>query len=118
MMKQIHRRTFLRSAGVAMSLPVLQSFGKAPKDVRRMLAICAPLGIHTPNLFPKQAGKDYEVTPYLKPLQKLRSKVSVISGLQHPMVDGGHSAERSFLTGAAHPGHGRQVSFAAPLPEI
>ncbi len=73
-----------------------------------MVAICAPLGIHTPNLFPKTAGTDYEVTPYLEPLQSVRDKFSVISGLMHPLVDGGHNAERSFLTGAAHPG---QPSF-------
>lgn len=73
-----------------------------------MVAICAPLGIHTPFLFPEKAGKDYEPTPYLEPLQSLREKVTVMSGLEHPMVDGGHDAERSFLTAAAHPG---QPSF-------
>ena len=73
-----------------------------------MVAICAPLGIHTPFLFPQTAGRDYEVTKYLEPLQEARDKVSVISGLMHPMVDGGHNAEKSFLTGAAHPG---QPSF-------
>lgn len=77
-------------------------------EARRMLAICAPLGIHTPLLFPKTAGSDYEVTPYLKPLQPVRKKFTVISGLMHPMVDGGHDAEKSFLTGAPHPG---QPSF-------
>ena len=73
-----------------------------------MVAICAPLGIHTPYLFPEQAGSDYEATPYLQPLQPVRDRFTVISGLRHPMVDGGHSAEKSFLTGAAHPG---QPSF-------
>ncbi len=73
-----------------------------------MVAICAPLGIHTPHLVPETAGEDYEVTPYLEPLQKVRNQFSVISGLNHPMVDGGHAAEKSFLTGAAHPG---QPSF-------
>lgn len=101
-----------------MGLPLLSSMG-APRllakdesgeasDVRRMLAICAPLGIHTPNLFPEKAGKDYELTPYLKPMAGLRDKFSVISGIMHPNVDGGHAAEKSFLTGAAHPG---QPSF-------
>lgn len=93
-----------------MALPGLPSLGAAASspDIRRMLAICAPLGIHTPYLFPKATGKEYEVTPYLKPLQSVREKFSVMSGLMHPMVDGGHSAEKSFLTGAAHPG---QPSF-------
>ena len=77
-------------------------------DVRRMLAICAPLGMHTPLLFPDKTGTDYEATPYLEPLQSLRNKFTIMSGLMHPDVDGGHSAEKSFLTGAPHPG---QPSF-------
>ena len=77
-------------------------------DVRRMLAICAPLGMHTPLLFPEKTGRDYEATPYLEPLQSMRDKFTIMSGLMHPDVDGGHAAEKSFLTGAAHPG---QPSF-------
>lgn len=69
-----------------------------------MVAMCSPLGIHTPFLFPEKPGLDYEVTPYLKPLQSHRDKFTVISGLMHPDVDGGHAADQSFLTGAAHPG--------------
>ncbi|TWT97295.1 DUF1552 domain-containing protein [Neorhodopirellula pilleata] len=119
---KLKRRTTLRAAGVAMGLPMLECMTAAarratadgvasddsPTDIRRMVAICAPLGIHTPHLFPEQAGRDYKATPYLEPLQPLREKFSVISGLMHPDVDGGHSAEKSFLTGAAHPG---QPSF-------
>ncbi|MDA0282790.1 MAG: DUF1552 domain-containing protein [Planctomycetota bacterium] len=115
---RIDRRRFLRGSGVAMGLPLLDAMlpgrsstahaAATKSDVRRMLAICAPLGIHTPLLFPKTAGADYEVTPYLEPLQKVREKFTVMSGLRHPDVDGGHSAEESFLTGAAHPG---QPSF-------
>jgi len=111
----MNRRTFLRAGGVSMALPMLQLMeprralaAETKADVRRMVAICAPLGIHTPNLFPKTAGADYEATPYLEPLQGVKDRFSVISGLMHPLVDGGHHAERSFLTGAAHPG---QPSF-------
>jgi len=109
----LHRRTFLRTTGVALALPALQGLQVAraadeKSDVRRMIAMCAPLGIHTPLLFPEKSGRGYEVTRYLEPLQPVREKFSVISGLMHPMVDGGHAAEKSFLTGAAHPG---QPSF-------
>ncbi len=114
----LNRRTFLRGTGVAMGLPLLDAMVPATAraadaelrdvGVRRMLAICAPLGIHTPFLFPQKSGIDYEVTPYLEPLQELRDRFTVISGVHHPDVDGGHSAEQSFLTGAAHPG---QPSF-------
>ncbi len=110
---KLNRRTLLRAAGVSLGLPLLDCMvgntrAASADGVRRMLAISAPLGIHTPFLFPEKPGRDYEVTPYLEPLQPLRQKFSVISGLMHPDVDGGHSAEQSFLTGAAHPG---QPSF-------
>jgi len=69
-----------------------------------MVAICSPLGIHTPLLFPEASGFDYEVTPYLEPLQPHRDRFTVISGLMHPDVDGGHPADNCFLTAAPHPG--------------
>ncbi|BCX46902.1 hypothetical protein HAHE_08100 [Haloferula helveola] len=117
-MNYLNRRTFLKGVGVSLGLPLLEGmqpvFGRASRaaaagsDVRRMVAINSPLGIHTPNLFPAGTGRDYEVTPYLEPLQALREKFTIMSGLMHPDVDGGHAAEQSFLTGAAHPG---QPSF-------
>jgi hypothetical protein len=113
--RPLARRTFLRATGVALAIPVLDSLlprearaHASGDEARRMLAICAPLGIHTPFLFPTKTGQDYEVTRYLEPLQPIRNKFSVLSGLMHPMVDGGHAAENSFLTAAAHPG---QPSF-------
>jgi len=109
----LDRRSFLRATGVSLALPLLQamtppSARAAGTDIRRLFAICAPLGIHTPNLFPEKAGRNYAATTYLEPLQAVRDKFTVMSGLMHPMVDGGHSAEKSYLTGAAHPG---QPSF-------
>ena len=107
----MNRRTFLRAGAVSLGLPVLscmtQAASKSGENLgtRRMLAINAPLGFHTPNLFPENAGKEYAASSYLEPLQEVRNKFTVFSGLMHPDVDGGHSAESSFLTGAAHPGH-------------
>ena len=109
---KLSRRAILRGTGVSVALPWLQlvttdtaSASANIGDVRRMLAINTPLGLHTPNLFPASSGRDYEVTPYLEPLLPVRNRFTVISGLMHPMVDGGHSAGSSFLTGAPHPGH-------------
>src|SRR5688572_5941324 len=74
------RRIFLRNSCVALGLPVLQSLmprasAAAADDrqgIRRLVAICSPLGIHTPLLFPEKAGFDYAPTPYLEPLQEHR----------------------------------------------
>src|SRR5438105_2365596 len=105
----ITRRHFLRAAGVTLALPVLEYFqprGYAAKQavpIRRMVCICTPLGVHPPNFFPEQAGKDYRLTPYLEPLKDLRNDFSVISGLSHPEVGSSHDSIFSFLTAARHP---------------
>lgn len=103
------RRTFLRATGVAITLPLLESMtsrratAAAAESPRRMICINTTLGLHTPNLFPTQPGKDYELTPYLEPLKEFRNDLTVFSGLSHPEVDGGHPAELCYLTSAPHP---------------
>lgn len=106
----ISRRHFLRSAGVSLALPALESFAPfataagAKKPVRRLICCCTTLGIHAENLFPEKPGRDYELTSYLEPLKDLRNDFTVFSGVSHPDVDGGHSSEASFLTAAPPPG--------------
>ena len=102
------RRTFLRGAGVTLALPLLEAMTPlraqaAAQAPRRMVCINTTLGLHTPNLFPSAAGKDYALTPYLEPLAEFRRDFTVFSGLSHPEVDGGHPAELCYLTAAPHP---------------
>jgi hypothetical protein len=108
----IPRRTFLRSTGVAMALPLLDAMrprslqGAQTAQPQRFVAICATLGIHAPYLFPDQPGRDYSITPYLKHLKDFRREMTVLSGLSHPDQAGadGHSSEQTWLTAATHPG--------------
>ncbi len=106
------RRAFLRGAGVALGLPLLESFpalGRAaapPASPRRMVAIETNMGILPQYFFPKKAGADYELTPYLKKLEAARKKMTVFSGVSHPGVTGAHAAEKCFLTGTPHPERG------------
>lgn len=106
----LSRRTFLRAAGVGVSLPLLDAmqpvFGQKSNEVRprRMVLINKALGLHGPDFFPKQKGRDFEWTPYLKEFASLREDVTVFSGLSHPESGGGHSSEQSFLTAAPHSG--------------
>ena len=100
------RRTFLRAAGVGLSLPVLESFGAAPSKAspKRMIAINQDLGFIPKRFFPETSGKDYALSPYLEKLAAHREQFTVFSGLSHPGVDGGHRADKTFLTAAPHPG--------------
>jgi hypothetical protein len=107
--RPLTRRTMLRGAGVALALPLLESMfpvlaADKVTSPRRFVGINIPLGFHGPDFFPQQAGADYELSPYLQLAKDLRNDFTVISGTSHPDVDGGHAAERSFLTAAPHPG--------------
>ncbi len=116
MTKMMNRRTVLRGAGIAMALPFLDAMRSvrvsgADADQatpRRVVAVCASLGIHAPFLFPKQSGNNYELTPYMEILKDYRSDLTLISGLSHPDQAGadGHSSEQTWLTSAKHPGLG------------
>ena len=64
------RRHFLRAAGVALALPKLEAFagpGKAPPR-RRMVCLCAPLGLHPEYFLPQKAGKDMQAMLQMKKL--------------------------------------------------
>ncbi|HXD85444.1 MAG TPA: DUF1552 domain-containing protein, partial [Urbifossiella sp.] len=103
------RRTFLRSAGVAIALPCLDAFAPAKANAiprRRMVCICTPLGLHPPYFFPEKAGKEFELTPYLDVFKELRGDFTVVSGLMHAGQSPGfaHQASASFLTGAQNAG--------------
>lgn len=104
----LSRRTFLRASGVAVGLPFLEAVqGNAVAAEstirRRMVAINVGLGIHAPNLIPTTSGRDYELTPYLKVIGDYRDSFTVISGVSHPEVGGGHLSGKSYLTAAKHP---------------
>jgi hypothetical protein len=109
----IQRRTFLRATGIALALPELSSLAEKPgrlsshRPPRRMVCICAPLGLHPDNFFPEHPGKDYSLSPYLEILKEFREEMTVISGLSHAGMGSSfaHQASASFLTGV--PGAGR-----------
>ena len=107
--RTLTRRRFLRGAGVALALPLLESVRPAfasdteSPTPRRMLLISNNLGVLPRQFFPKASGRDYELSPYLQDLIEFRNDFTVISGLSHPDVDGGHSTENCFLTAARGP---------------
>src|SRR5436190_8000120 len=113
----VHRRTFLRSVGISRALPWLGAFAADPnakrqtssgrQPPRRMVCICAPLGLHPDYFWPQQTGKNYTLSPYLEMLKEFRNDFTVISGLAHAGMSSGfaHQASASFLTGV--PGAGR-----------
>ncbi|HYD84067.1 MAG TPA: DUF1552 domain-containing protein, partial [Opitutus sp.] len=89
---------FARAASAAAASPLTP--GGSP---RRMFGICNNLGLLPELFFPTGNGRDYVASPYLKLLDAHRNDFTVLNGVSHPNVDGGHPADISFLTAAPHP---------------
>ncbi len=104
--EKLSRRTLLRGAGVAIALPWLDAFARGrgiEGPPRRALFIMNNLGVLPKPFFPGETGRGYALSPLLEPLAARREDFTVISGLSHPGVRGGHSTENCFLTAARGP---------------
>ena len=107
---RLSRRSTLKGGTTVLSLPLLESMLPAKESnngndqqTKRFVGINIPMGFHSPNFFPEDTGFNYKLSSYLKPAEKLKKNFTVISGTSLPLVNGGHSAEKCFLTGAPHP---------------
>lgn len=102
----LSRRRFLRGSGVALATPMFASLAPAGKPDAtaplRTAFIYFPNGVWEKSWVPEKAGADFELPPSLKPLEKVRSEVTVLSGLdkKHSHGGDGHYAKTAnFLTG-------------------
>jgi hypothetical protein len=112
-----NRRSFLKSLGVCIALPVFESFrrtGQAGQAVelpdvpRRMVCVGNEFGMYPGAFWPGSFGRNYEFTELLKPLESHRSDFTLFSHLDHGLK-GGHFAVHTFLTGVkAAQAKGRQ----------
>ncbi len=99
-----HRRRFLQSSGVLLALPSLESLArgadtaKTEAPPKRMVCIGNEFGVYPEAFWPGKYGRDYEVTPLLKPLEAHRDDFTIFSHLDHGLK-GGHFAIHAFLTG-------------------
>src|SRR5215471_1687410 len=90
MSKPISRRTWLRGAGVAMSLPWLESISagapasgaeRLAEPPLRMAFLFMPNGVRPDYWTPPGDGEDYEFTTHLKPLENLKSEFLLLENL-------------------------------------
>ncbi len=109
----LDRRTFLRGAGAMLALPwldaMLPALGRPPAKTPRCVFVFSPNGMHPGEWRVDGDGRAATLAGTLAPLQPLRSRLTVFSGLA---IDGGRAhgdgpgdharAAGSFLT-CAHP---------------
>jgi hypothetical protein len=117
--KHLSRRTVLRGAGVALSLPFLESM--IPAGIRhasaagvpraRLACIYIPHGCVLDRWMPTAAGNGLELTPTLRSLEPFRERLNVVSGLRLPAAYVGESS--------AAANHGRSSQcWLTCLPEF
>jgi hypothetical protein len=89
-MKSLPRRTFLRGLGTVIALPFLDAMvpafgatGKLVKAPSRLMFVYAPTGVIPKYWFPQATGSDFEFPRTIKPLEKFRSDITVVSNLAH-----------------------------------
>jgi hypothetical protein len=100
----IDRKTFLRGAGVSMALPLLNvmrpsASAAPPAKARRLVCVGVDLSLNPATFFPTSSGRDYALSPLLKPLADVRDQFTVFSHLDHPGVSGGHRSVHAYLSG-------------------
>ena len=83
--KAIPRRTFLRGAGTALALPLLDSmvpaFAATPKAVKRISFVYVPNGRIMSSWTPKTEGAGFELPYLMEPLAAHRDRFTVLTGL-------------------------------------
>jgi hypothetical protein len=103
----INRRHVLRGAGAAIALPLLNCMrplfaAETPAaKPKRSVFIYIPNGVNVLTWQIKQAGRDYQLSEPLLPLEKHRANITPISGLYHPNGLGqAHECGKIWLTAA------------------
>lgn len=103
----LDRRRFLRGAGAAVALPLLDAMiplraaSPAPENPRRSVFVYIPNGVNGMTWQVTKPGREFDLSPSLKPLEKHRDDFTVFSGLHHPNGLGqAHVCADTWLTGA------------------
>lgn len=106
---RISRRSFLRGAGSAFALPLLDAMeplksvaATAPKAPVRMACLYFPNGMWPEAWIPKESGSNFTLPYSLEPLAGLKDSINVLSGLDKAASrrgDGHYAKTANFLTG-------------------
>lgn len=109
----ISRRAVLRGLGVTVCLPLLESLSAGMANAAkpggdrspvRLAALYMPNGVNPAKWLPTGVGRDFQLSPVLAPLQKVKSEILVFTELMNKASiegDGHYVKVAPFLTGTA-----------------
>src|SRR5580693_10495839 len=124
--KHLSRRAFIRSSvGATLALPLLDAMvpaqtplaGTAAAPVQRFGFIYVPHGSIMKEWTPAQEGAGFEFSPILKPLERFRSYVSVLTGLTNH-GENGHSPSTAMWLSGTFPAKGSVVRLNTTVDQI
>ena len=117
---KLDRRRFLRGTGLALALPMFETFrmvhagaSEAIGNPKRLACFYFPDGVPMPLpedpaytdwlWFPHGSGTDFEFSKCMEPLESLRNEMTILSGFSHikSRKVHGHNNADQFLTGAS-----------------
>lgn len=92
--KQISRRNVLRGIGATIALPFMESLvpkkllantpvGNSYQRPQRFAAVYMPNGVHPDRWTPAKLGRDFELSPLLQPLHRVKDKLLILGGLHN-----------------------------------
>ena len=106
--KAFPRRTFLRAAGATLALPFLDAMVPAltaqsrTAAVRRLGFVYVPHGVILNQWIPAASGPGFELPTILKPLERYRDWLTVVTNLARPEERAqDHACTGAWLTGVA-----------------
>lgn len=134
--KHLSRRTVLRGVGVTVGLPLLDAMvpastalaKTAAKPMAYMAAVYIPHGVadyvpvkgfqHT--WTPKEAGRNFTMSPILKPLEPWRSHLTIVSGLRNKAAEAPppHAITPGTWLTAVHPPHDQQPDIGPSVDQV
>src|SRR6516165_10928779 len=123
--KHLPRRTFLKGAGAAIALPLLDAMvpartllaKTAAAPTSRLGFVYLPHGAIMDRWTPAQEGAGFEFSPILKPLEKFRDQVNVVTDLYNTGEPGHSVSCATFLSGTV-PSKGNVIHLNTTIDQI
>jgi hypothetical protein len=129
--RHLDRRTFLRGAGTAIALPLLESMlpamtaraTAAPRS--RLACIYVPHGATMDKWTPAADGAGFGFTEILKPLEPFRDRLNIVSNTSLPLAYGSdgsaganHTRSSAVFLSGAKPASGAQAGLGITVDQV
>ena len=123
--KAIPRRTILRGLGATVALPLLEgmipaasALAQTPAAAKRRFGfVYVPHGSIMSAWTPLQDGTGFEFSPILKPLERYRDTVTVLTNF-HNTGENGHSPSTAMWISGTFPAKGTVVKLGTTVDQL